>query len=102
MKDHSTLVLAPGGVKSIVLENSIKIIGNDAFINCSQLKSINIPDSVETIGERAFINCNGLILVTIGKGLTMVSKLAFAACSNLKAQRFDGVNVPTVVSGEGF
>jgi len=36
----------------------VKIIDNNAFINCNSLEEVNIPDSVEFIGIEVFSGCN--------------------------------------------
>lgn len=51
----------PSKAKKIVLPNTIKKIGEYAFINCC-FEYINIPDSVTEIGEGAFTNGDGELL----------------------------------------
>ena len=67
-------------------ENSqLTTIGSYAFYNCSSLTSIVIPNSVTTIGEWAFTSCSNLTTVTIGENsqLTSIGDNAFFGCSNL-------------------
>ncbi|MBQ3364073.1 MAG: SUMF1/EgtB/PvdO family nonheme iron enzyme [Muribaculaceae bacterium] len=42
----------------------VKIIGDNAFKNCSELTSITIPESITSIGIDAFYNCIGLTELT--------------------------------------
>ena len=42
---------------TVVIPDSVTVIGWGAFYNCSNLASINIPDSVTSIGAEAFTNC---------------------------------------------
>ena len=42
---------------SVIIPDTVKKIGSDAFANCTSLTSVNIPDSVMNIGANAFINC---------------------------------------------
>lgn len=44
-------------VKQVVLPNTLKYIGTNAFYGCSSLEKINIPASLERIDERAFGEC---------------------------------------------
>ena len=43
-------------------------IRNSAFAECSSLKSIVIPDSVSVIGEKAFNNCPSLEAIVVASG----------------------------------
>ena len=48
------------GLTSIVIPNSVTVIGEKAFDSCSGLTSIVIPDSVTYIEMHAFLYCNKL------------------------------------------
>lgn len=47
-------------VEGIVLPDGLKIIGDEAFKDCSALKSISIPGSVEQLGNWAFQGCESM------------------------------------------
>ena len=47
-------------IKTIVLPNTLKRIGDDSFNSAHGLETINIPANVETIGIRAFTECYNL------------------------------------------
>lgn len=49
-----------------------------------EVNSVSIPDTVELIGEEAFMNCSQLEKVYFGSGIKTINKNAFANCSALK------------------
>ncbi len=51
-------------ITSLIIPNSVRIIGNYAFRDCSGLTSVTIPDLVTSIGARAFSGCNGVTIIT--------------------------------------
>lgn len=54
-----------GKLKSIVMPNTVKSIGNHAFSGCSSLENLTISDSVEYIGNSyTFEKCNNLKSIT--------------------------------------
>lgn len=89
-------------IVSVVMPDTIREIGEDAFYACYDLKNIriskglkeipksfcqltnvseiNIPDSIHTIGENAFRNCIRLSTVNLGNGVKNIGRLAFANC----------------------
>ena len=71
---------------AIVIPDSVTIIGDSAFQNCSGLTSIVITDSVTTIGESAFAMCIGLTSVVIGSGVTSIGRYAFNYCTGLTGE----------------
>ncbi|MBQ9460388.1 MAG: leucine-rich repeat protein [Clostridia bacterium] len=55
-------------LKEVVLPETLKYIGVNAFYGCTALEKINIPASVTTIDERAFAGCKSIKSVTTGTG----------------------------------
>ena len=71
-------------VKSVIIGNNVKIIGNNAFSNNSLLASITMGSNVQTIGNYAFYNCSYLSIVnSLPNTLINIGASAFRACSNL-------------------
>ncbi len=68
---------------SIVIPNSVTLIGDDAFSSCRGLTSIVIPDSVTSIGDSTFSRCSGLTSIVIPDSVTLIGDDAFAYCSGL-------------------
>ncbi|WP_415286239.1 leucine-rich repeat domain-containing protein [Clostridium perfringens] len=77
------------GVKDVVIPNTIKFIGKDAFKEI-KLKSLIIPDSVTEIGEHAFSYCK-LESVKFGSNLVEIGRGAFSG-NNLTS-----INIPNSV-----
>jgi hypothetical protein len=100
----------------IIIPNSVKNIGMNAFQNCSNLSntnipnsvisielgafsdcysftSINIPDSVTSLGYWAFYQCYNLTSVIIGSGITSIGNGAFENCTSLSF-----VTIPNSIS----
>ena len=50
---------------SIILPDTLEIIGKDAFGYCSALTEITVPASVKQIDDYAFYNCTALLNVTM-------------------------------------
>lgn len=67
-------------LKSVILPDTLKEIGDYAFICCDSLEEIVIPDSVETIGKKAFKECSSLKGVDLPEALTYVGESAFELC----------------------
>ena len=101
---------------SVLLPNTLKRIGVNAFYSATNLTSISIPDSVTYIGKSAFANCTKLSTVEFDAdksalkylgdnaffNCTLLSKIrlpyrlqeigdmAFYGCSKLSIVTFDG------------
>lgn len=67
-----------------LIGNSVAKIGYDAFYGCESLEEITVPDSVLTIGSYAFSDCVSLEKVSLGNGITEIDYGAFFGCANLK------------------
>ncbi len=84
-------------LNSIKIPNSVTIIGNLAFYGCTGLTSIEIPNSVTSIGKQAFNKCTGLTSVTIPNSVTSIGYWAFSDCSGLTS-----VTIGNSVTSIGF
>ena len=62
---------------TLILPNTIKKIGYEAFQNCGMKKAV-IPNSVESLGDRAFHMCSNLVDLTIGNSITTIGYSCFA------------------------
>lgn len=89
--DHSSLT-------SVVIPDSITLIGHTAFAGCSSLTNIEIPSSVTKIGYRAFYGCKGLTDITIPDSVTSIGQEAFYSCSSLGSVVF-GNKLETIEDG---
>lgn len=87
-------------LRTLVIGDSVKTIGNYAFKACHVLKEVEIGDNVESIGEGAFYLCWDLETVHLNGGLKTIGNEAFAECNSLKNISIpDGV---TVLGGAAF
>ena len=81
--DNRSPVFWNTDVTSIVIEEGVTSIGNNAFYDCDSLTSVTIPGNVESIGERAFYHCDNLTDVTLQDGVKSIGRSAFIWCNNL-------------------
>ncbi|MCH5237537.1 MAG: leucine-rich repeat protein, partial [Muribaculaceae bacterium] len=72
---------------SIIIPNSVTIIGREAFKDCKNLTSVEIGNSVLDIQYSAFEGCSGLSELTIPKCVTSIGANAFKGCSSLVEMR---------------
>ena len=87
---------------SITIPNSVTSIGDKAFYWCKSLTSITIPNSVTSIGDEAFFWCESLTSITIPNSVTSIGKFAFRYCSKLTSPVYNAhcfAYMPTRYSG---
>lgn len=65
--------------------SNLQSIGYFAFAKCSALVDVRIPDSVELIDQGAFDSCTGLQNVVVGNGVTTIENYAFYGTTNLQS-----------------
>ena len=75
-------------IASVKLPETLEIISDNMFYQCTWLESIVIPDSVTTISRNAFYDCSQLSSITIGRGVTEIIGGAFTQCYNLYSAKF--------------
>ena len=85
-----------GRVTSIKIPNRVKRIEEGAFFRCESLKTINIPESVTSIGDAAFKRCIKLTSVTIPNSVKSIGEEAFYGCTSLKS-----ITIPSTVKSIG-
>ena len=75
------------GLTSIVIPESVTVIGENAFAFCYDLAgNLTIPNSVQTIGASAFFDCQSLDgTLTIGESVTFIGDWAFRNCNSVAA-----------------
>jgi hypothetical protein len=86
---------------SVTIPNSVKNIGNSAFLECGGLTSVAVPSSVTNIGYGAFDDCIYVTNITIGSGVTVIGDYALADDQNLMSVYFSG-NATTNVGPNVF
>ncbi len=65
-------------IDRVILPDSVRIIGDRAFENCSYLSEIVIPEGVVSIGWRAFVKCLSLSEVVFPKSIKELNCEAFS------------------------
>ena len=78
-------------IKGILLPDTLKSIGNDAFKNCQSMAVIHFPNGLEFIGERAFQNCKALVAIVLPNSVKMLGAHSFQNCQLLGAIYYYGV-----------
>ena len=73
-------------ITEIILPDSIRSIGKEAFAECLELQRINIPDKVRSIGEGAFIDTR-LKEIALPDSYKGQGKRFFSSCWVLKSVR---------------
>ncbi len=68
----------------VVIPNSVKIIGDQAFAWSRGLSRIVMSDSVIQIGKGVFYGCSFLRSVVLSKSLTEISNGMFSGCQSLR------------------
>ena len=80
-KAGDTLLAVPRTLTSYTIPNTVKHIGDEAFIYCNNLQNVVIPNSVTSIGEKAFLGCKNLQSVVIPNSVTSIGREAFDGCT---------------------
>lgn len=86
-KDWKRLLKAPAGLKGrYFIKEGVKVIGEEAFINCIFIKKIVIPNSVKRIGNGAFTKCHSLGNIYIPKNINTINGNPFFCCNNIPSK----------------
>lgn len=71
------------GCNKTVIPTDITSIGEDAFINRTDLTDITIPSNITSIGDYAFMYCEKLSSIYIPENVEYIGCCAFSGCSEL-------------------
>ena len=87
------------GMETVEVPEEVKVIGSDAFSNrklCGGIKKIIVPDSVTKIERNAFSGCSDMIEIRLPDHLDEIADSTFYNCSSLKT-----INIPQSVKTIG-
>jgi hypothetical protein len=76
-------------LRSIVLPERTKRIGNGALRGCGDLEEVIMPPTVRSLGDNAFSSCYDLEYVMLSDNLESIGDECFDGCSSLKS-----INLP--------
>ena len=57
-------------LKTLIISEGIKTIGDYAFVGCTNLESVTLPESLTSLGNMTFLNCNKLTQINIPSNIT--------------------------------
>ncbi len=87
-------------IESLTIGDTVNHIGGGAFLGCTKLKSVIMPDSITSIDDGAFYNCTALETVKLSNELTEISGYVFCDCKSLKSIEFP--EKITTIKGSSF
>lgn len=79
-------------IMSIVINQGITAVGENAFLNCNQAVHVTLPDTLTEIKGSAFESCTLLSEVVLPYSLTTIEGWAFGKCISLMSVRFRGAS----------
>ena len=80
-------------ITSIELPDSLRSIGESAFVGCDQLTEIVVPIGVSAIEYRTFFGCSGLTSIQLPETIQRIDEGAFISCSSLTT-----INLPDALN----
>lgn len=85
-KSKSMIIAYPASSREVQYDipDSVTVISDWTFSECSKLNRISIPDSVEEIGEGAFCNCKLLDELVVPDSVERIDDCAFRGCESLE------------------
>lgn len=72
-------------VTSVTLPETVKVIGEGAFIDCASLAGMKLPAALTDIERGAFAGCTALTEMTVPEGVKEIKRGAFASCMGMRS-----------------
>ena len=91
------LAFADNSLETIIFPNSVKYIGDKAFLNSKKLKYVELKGQNVEIGSNSFQGCISLETIILRDGISTIGPNAFSSCSSLKS-----ITIPSTVSEIGY
>ena len=82
-------------ITEVIVPETVKTIGGNAFYKCSALTSLQLPSEVEEIGDYAFYECSAWAIDVTLPGLKTLGKGAFQK-SGIKSLNLTGAPLATI------
>lgn len=82
-------------MRTILLPQTLRVLGDRTFMNCTGLGSVTLPPLLKKIGFAAFAGCSTLTIEELPAGLESLSGYAFQNCPQLALTR-----LPAGLKGE--
>lgn len=70
-------------LRSVTMPDSLKYIGQDAFMGCDRLMQVRFSNNLTEIGDYAFSDCISLTQIDLPQSVTRIGTNAFQRCSKL-------------------
>ena len=92
------------GIESVSIPKTVKVIGNNAFANCTSLKKVVFEgkSQLEFMGAKVFAGCETLKNIQIPDSVSSIGAYAFSGCISLKKVVFKGKSHLKVIEGNTF
>ena len=84
LRSIGSSAFAHSTVKYIKFNEGLENIGNNAFYDCKNLDNVVLPNSLKDLGEMAFIYCESLMKIAIPEGITTLRSATFKECTRLE------------------
>ena len=95
-KDKKVLIsYVDTGAETVVIPEGVVEIADQAFYS-AEMKSVVLPETLEIIGTEAFSYCYNLESIVIPEGVTQIKNAAFDGCRKLKE-----ISIPSTVEKLG-
>lgn len=85
------------GVLEVTVPSSVKKMGEGAFAGCCYLETVVIEDGLTEISDEAFCECDNLTSVKLPQSIKKIGKKAFFMC-----QELSDINIPTGLTEVGY